>query len=306
MERSELQWLTHLIRCHDRELPELKELNSYYEGKQPLSYMAPELEHELDDRVRQVVINWPRLVVDSIEERLDVEGFRFPGQPAADEDLWRIWQANDMDSQSQQGHLDSLIMRRAYVVIGSRDGDDATPLITVESALDMYAEHDPQTRQVRAAVKRWEEEGEDGKVWHAALYLPDATSWWVKERGEWVEDPEHERDDHGIGEVMVEVLANRPRLKSPNGTSELADVIPLSDAACKIATDMMVSAEYHATPAGSPSASARRTSRTRPGARSVRSAGSSAGCGPPRRTGRTTGPTSSSFPRRRSPISTTP
>uniref|UniRef100_UPI0004CDCD96 phage portal protein n=1 Tax=Streptomyces sp. NRRL S-1896 TaxID=1463893 RepID=UPI0004CDCD96 len=170
MERSELQWLTHLIRCHDRELPELKELNSYYEGKQPLSYMAPELEHELDDRVRQVVINWPRLVVDSIEERLDVEGFRFPGQPAADEDLWRI------------------------------------------------------------------------------LYLPDATSWWVKERGEWVEDPEHERDDHGIGEVMVEVLANRPRLKSPNGTSELADVIPLSDAACKIATDMMVSAEYHATP----------------------------------------------------------
>ncbi|WP_030024908.1 phage portal protein [Streptomyces monomycini] len=248
MERSELQWLTHLIRAHDRELPELKKLNSYYEGKQPLSYMAPELEHELDDRVRQVVINWPRLVVDSVEERLDVEGFRFPGQPAADEDLWRIWQANDMDSQSQQGHLDSLIMKRAYVVIGSRDGDDATPLITVESALDMYAEHDPQTRQVRAAVKRWEEEGEDGKVCHAALYLPDATSWWVKERGEWVEDPEHERDDHGIGEVMVEVLANRPRLKLPNGTSELADVIPLSDAACKIATDMMVSAEYHATP----------------------------------------------------------
>ncbi|MEV5592228.1 phage portal protein [Streptomyces sp. NPDC052496] len=248
MERTELQWLTHLIRCHDRELPELKKLNSYYEGKQPLSYMAPELQHELDDRVRQVVINWPRLVVDSIEERLDVEGFRFPGQPAADEDLWRIWQANDMDSQSQQGHLDSLIMKRAYVVIGSRDGDDATPLITVESALDMYAEHDPQTRQVRAAVKRWEEEGEDGKVCHAALYLPDATSWWVKVKGEWVEDAQHERDDHGIGEVMVEVLANRPRLKQPNGVSELADVIPLSDAACKIATDMMVSAEYHATP----------------------------------------------------------
>ncbi|MFB6977697.1 phage portal protein [Streptomyces scopuliridis] len=248
MERSEEQWLTHLIRCHDRELSDLRRLNSYYEGTQPLSYMAPELQAELQQTVRQVVINWPRLVVDSIEERLDVEGFRFPDEPSADEELWRIWQANDMDEQSQQGHLDALVMGRAYVVIGTRAGDDNTPLITVESPLDMFAEFDPRTREVRAAVKRWSEEGEAGKAEHAALYLPDATSWWVKEKGEWIPDEENARDDHETGEVMVEVLANRPRLKCPNGVSELADVIPLSDAACKIATDMMVSAEYHATP----------------------------------------------------------
>ena len=248
MDRTEEQWLKHLIGCHDRELPELKRLNSYYEGKQPLSYMAPELELELRETVRQVVVNWPRLVVDSVEERLDVEGFRFPGEPGADAELWRIWQANDMDEQSQQGHLDSLVMGRAYVIIGMREGDDSTPLVTVESPLDMFAEFDPQTREVRAAVKRWCEDGEDGKVDYAALYLPDATSWWVKEKGQWAPDPEHARDEHKIGEVMVEVLANRPRLKTPNGVSDLADVIPISDAACKIATDMMVSAEYHATP----------------------------------------------------------
>ena len=248
MERSEEQWLTHLIRCHDKELPELKKLNSYYEGTQPLSYMAPELQQELQETVRQVVINWPRLVVDSVEERLDVEGFRFPSEPDSDDELWRIWQANDMDEQSQQGHLDALVMGRAYVVVGTREDDSKTPLVTVESALDMYAEFDPRTRVVRAAVKRWSVEGEDAKIAHATLYLPDATSWWVQEKGRWIEDPEHERDDHEIGEVMVEVLANRPRLKCPNGVSELADVIPLSDAACKVATDMMVSAEYHATP----------------------------------------------------------
>lgn len=249
VDRSDIQWLKHLIHCHDKELPELRRLNSYYEGKQPLSYMAPELERELQETVRQVVINWPRLVVDSVEERLDVEGFRFPGEPGADEELWRIWQANDMDEQSQQGHLDALVMGRAYVVIGTREDDDSTPLVTVESPLDMYADFDPQTREVRAAVKRWCEEEEDGrKVDHATLYLPNATSWWVKEDGVWVEDAEYARDEHDIGEVMVEVLANRPRLKKPNGVSDLADVIPVSDAACKIATDMMVSAEYHATP----------------------------------------------------------
>ncbi|MFE2164880.1 phage portal protein [Streptomyces sp. NPDC059447] len=248
MERTDLQWLTHLIKSHDKELPELRRLNAYYEGTQPLSYMAPELQAELQETVRQVVINWPRLVVDSLEERLDVEGFRFPDEPDSDTELWRIWQASDMDEQSQQGHLDSLVMGRAYVLIGTREGDESTPLITVESALDMYAEFDPRTREVRAAVKRWTEDGETGKVEHATLLLPDSTSWWVKDKGEWVEDPEHQKDEHGIGEVMVEVLANRPRLKCPNGVSELTDVIPLSDAACKVATDMMVSAEYHATP----------------------------------------------------------
>lgn len=249
MERTEQEWLTHLIDCHDKELGELKKLDAYYEGKQPLSYMHPELQRELDQHVRQVVINWPRLVVDSIEERLDVEGFRLPGEATANEELWRIWQANDLDEQSQQGHLDALVMRRAYVVVGSNERDPGTPIVTVESALDMFAEHDPRTRHVAAAVKRWcEGEGQD-EVEHATLYLPEATVWWLKGTdGVWVEDPDNPRDDHKLGEVLVEVLGNRTRLKHRNGVSELADVIPLSDAACKIATDMMVSAEYHATP----------------------------------------------------------
>ncbi|MFF9279521.1 phage portal protein [Streptomyces griseosporeus] len=248
MERTELEWLEHLIDCHDKCKGDLKRLDSYYEGKQPLSYMAPELEHELRDTVRQVVINWPRLVVDAIEERLDVEGFRMPGEAQADAELWRIWQANDLDTQSQQGHLDALVMKRAYVVVGSNETDPTTPIVTVESPLDMYAEHDPRTRKVAAAVKRWSEgEGKD-KVEHVTLYLPNVTIWWVKRDGAWVEDPDFPRDEHEMGEVPVEVLANRPRLKKANGVSELADVIPLSDAACKIATDMMVSAEYHATP----------------------------------------------------------
>ena len=247
-ERTEEQWLARLIKAHDAALPDLRKLDSFYEGTQPLSYMAPELLAELEETVRQVVINWPRLVADSLEERLDVEGFRFPDQPESDAELWRIWQANDMDEKSQQGHLDAMVMGRAYVVIGTRDDDATTPLVTVESALDMYAEHDPRTRQIAAAIKRWCEEDERGRVEHATLYLPNSTSWWVKEKGVWAEHPAYPRDDHELGEVMVEVLANRPRLKRLNGTSELADVIPLSDAACKSATDMMVSEEYHATP----------------------------------------------------------
>lgn len=250
MTRTEQQWIAYLIQRHDSELRDLKKLDAYYEGEQALSYMAPELLAELDERVRQVVINWPQLVADSVEERLDVEGFRYTDQASADADLWEIWQVNDLDEQSQQGHLDALVMRRAYAIVGASD-DPQFPLITVESALDVFAEFDPRTRNVAAAVKRWCEEDEHGReIEHATLYLPDATSWWVKDGGTWKPDPVEgrERDAHGLGVVPVVVIANRARIKRPGGESEFKSVIPLSDAACKIATDMMVSAEYHATP----------------------------------------------------------
>ncbi|MER6942502.1 phage portal protein [Nonomuraea sp. NPDC000554] len=248
MARTEKQWLMHLIKCHDRELPELKKWDAYYEGRQPLSYMAPELIQELDERVRQVVVEWPRLVVDSLEERLDVEGFRFGRQAEADVELWRIWQANDLDEQSQQAHVDALVMGRSYVIVGTNEDDKATPIVTVESPLEVFAEHDPRTRQVTAAVKRWTEEDEDGKVEHATLYLPDVTVWWVKRDNDWAEDSEHERDTHDLGEVPVVPIVNRARTKCPLGVSELKPIVPISDAACKMATDMMVSGEFHAVP----------------------------------------------------------
>jgi hypothetical protein len=43
-------------------------------------------------------------------------------------------------------------------------------------------------------------------------------------------------------------IVNRPSIRRPGGKSELASIIPISNAANKIATDMMVSAEYHAMP----------------------------------------------------------
>jgi len=255
------EWLKRLIQAHDKELPELKLMDAYYEGNQPLSYMAPEIQVELSDRMRQVVINWPQLVVDALDERLDIEGFRYAKAESTADDLWEIWQANNLDEASQQAHVDALALRRAYVIVGAGDddhdgdeadggeagGDAGTPIITAESALEVYAERDPRTRQEIAAIKRWEEPGRAGAMptEHATLYLPDMRIRFEKKSGQWTEV---DRDEHNLGRLLVVTLANRPRLRHMDGTSELRAVIPLSDAACKIATDMMVSAEYHAMP----------------------------------------------------------
>jgi hypothetical protein len=55
-------------------------VNRYYEGTQPLTYMHPDILREVKDRISPVIIAWPQLIVDSVEERLDVEGFRTPDQ----------------------------------------------------------------------------------------------------------------------------------------------------------------------------------------------------------------------------------
>lgn len=247
-------WLKCLQARHRAEVEDLERFNAHYDGTQPLSYMAPELVAELSDRLRQVVIHWPQLVVDSVEERLDVEGFRLGGESEADEDLWGIWQANDLDEASQQAHLDALIMRRSYAIVGTNDEDASRPIISVESPLEVIHQRDPRTRRVAAAAKFWSDD--DGDRHCATLYLPDQTSWWVRDGQSWVPDEDYPANDHGRGVVPVEPLVNRPRLRAARGagkgcaegTSDLAPVIPLSDAACKIATDMMVAAEFHAMP----------------------------------------------------------
>lgn len=243
------QWLDRLIKAHDSDLPELRRLDLYYEGKQTLSYMAPELMRELNQRLRQLVINWPRLVVDALEERLDVEGFRFSENAEADSELWGIWQANDLDEESQLGHVDALALRRSFVIVGANEDDPANPLITVESPLEVYAERDPRTREVVAAVKRWQEDVPNAEpIKHATLYQPGLTTWYIKRKGQWIPDPDIEPDQTDLDDPPVVPLVNRARVRDRGGVSELADVIPVSDALCKIATDMMVSAEYHAIP----------------------------------------------------------
>jgi len=222
--------------------PDLDKWSRYYEGRQPLTYMAPELIREMEGRIQPVVVNWPRLVVDSLEERLDVEGFRI--NQRVEDRLWDFWQANALDEASQQAHVDALAMKRSYVIVGAPDSGD-TPVITVESAAQVYADRDPRTRAVTQAIKRWTTDDGDEFV---TLYLPDRTVYMVTEAMNGRVLREYDTDIHNLGMVPVVPLVNRARITDPDGVSELADVVPLSDAACKIATDMMISAEFHAMP----------------------------------------------------------
>ncbi|MFD6517312.1 phage portal protein [Rhodococcus sp. NPDC060176] len=225
------------------DLANLTKWDNYLEGEQPLKYMSEAMKEELGDTAVELVLNWARLVADAYENRLDVEGFRYADSDTEDADLWACWQYNDMDEQSQQGHLDSLALSRAYVLISSNEEKDKPPRNTVESPFQVWAQRDPKTRKVNAAIKKWKDLD---KVEHVLVYTPAETVEFVKDGGDWKQDGFE--DKHNFGIVPVVPLVNKPRLLRPDGMTEFRDIIPLADAANKMATDMMTSAEFHAMP----------------------------------------------------------
>lgn len=220
----------------------LDRLDGYYDGVQRLEQLGLAIPPQLQRFT--VIVAWPQVAVDAVEERLDVEGFRWPGQEDADEELWRVWQSNDMDEQAQQAHLDALIYGRSYVCVGSNEADKETPLITAESPREVATIQDPRTRETRAALRLWRDEEKHENA-SATLYLPDVTIWLAWGAGGWVEQ---DRDAHGLGRVPVVPLLNRARTRRLAGVSEMAPVIPLTDAAARALTNAQIAQETHAVP----------------------------------------------------------
>lgn len=229
----------------------------YYESnRRPTSIglaTPPEMK-KLDCR-----IGWPRVYLDSLEERLDIEGFRLAGktkgESIGDERLWSWWQYNDLDEWSGLGHLEAMIHGRAYITISAPDPDDPLadqdkPIIRVESATTMWADVDPRTHRVTRAIRVVaDDEGVEDPD-RLTLYLPNSTIGLVRSKNlgpsEWDEEW---RVDHNLGVVPVVPLLNRARLTEWHGRSEITQELrSVTDAAARIMMNMQATAELMAIP----------------------------------------------------------
>lgn len=235
-----------LVTSLDRELSlnrkKILNYDRYLEGEQALKYMAPQLEAEVGDLVTQMVINWPWLCVDAYETRLDIRGFRYAGTSDRDPQILEWWDTVDGEEQSQLAHFEGLGLGRCYAIVGAGDEDDEMPVLTIEHPLQVITRRDPRTRDTSCALHRWKDD--DGIQW-GELFTPEETITIVKHGRGWVDE---ERDEHNFGVVSVVPIRNRPRILRHHGRSLFHDIIPVADAANKMATDMMVSGEFHAMP----------------------------------------------------------
>jgi hypothetical protein len=234
-----------LVRALSQQLvterAEIDYLDRYYSGQQPLAFLDPKIRAATQGRLTSLVMNWPRIIVKAVVERLRVEGFRLAGEERPLEELHALWQASNMDRQSSLAHIDVLVHGRCFGMVWT---GPTAPRLSMESAREVTATFDPETGLIREALKAFELDG-TGRPQRANLYLSDRVEKYRQANGGW---QLVETLPHDLGRPPVVLFSNEGRLGQPGGESDLADVIPVADAVNKLATDMMVSAEYHAMP----------------------------------------------------------
>jgi hypothetical protein len=222
--------------------------DAYFNGEQLVRDLGISIPPQL--KGLHTVIGWPRVGVESLEERLDLEAFRW-ADGSDSSDLDEIVDANDLLDESSMAHLDALVYGREYLAVGSGDCDsDCPPLITAESPLDMTLLWDARLRMGTAALREcaadsYIESGPEERM--LVLYMPDQTVTCLpSSSGGWeVVD----RDMHDLGVVPVVRLANRQRTADRVGKSEITpDVMSITDAACRRLMGIEVAAEFFGAP----------------------------------------------------------
>lgn len=158
---------------------EIKKLNDYYLGRQPLVFATDEWKKFHAKRYAGFADNWCGVVGSAPGERTEITGFRVGSDVdvlSQDErGMWDDWERNDGPAQSSQGFLASTVSKRSFALVwGDRDGE---PVLTWESPSQVIVEYDVENpRKRRFALKAWS----DGDDEFLTLYEPDVVWKWKR------------------------------------------------------------------------------------------------------------------------------
>lgn len=256
-ERSPEWWVERLNTKLDARQKSIKLLNDYYEGDHPLSEIPPRVPDEAKAAFRRWMrsnrANWMGLVVESVVERLEVQGIRYGADQVADKDAWAIWQASGMDVGSEMVFTDAAVTGESYITVEPNPDNPARPFLWPEHPSQVIVACDASRPTLRrAGFKKWLD---DSGFVFSVLYLPDLI---VKLRSErtlgrngdtsrirWVPRGDVPEFTNPLGAVPVVPFRNRGRLLT-GGRSEIADVLDTQDRINRTLFLRMIAAEYAA------------------------------------------------------------
>ncbi|AJD82432.1 portal protein [Mycobacterium phage Sheen] len=251
-----------LINEFEQKQGALAENTAYYESERRPDAIGIAVPPEMQDLLAHV--GYPRLYVNAVADRLELEGFRLAGQKEEDsgsegegdttlaDSMWDWWQKNNLDVESTLGHVEALVQGTSYVTVSAPDPqwdfgvDPTVPIIRVEPPTNLHVKIDPRSRQVTEAIRViYNDDGSE--VIAATLYLVDQTVYFDKVEGEWaqVRPPVV----HNMGLVPVVPIPNRIRLSDLYGTTEITpELRSVTDAAARTLMLMQATAELMGVP----------------------------------------------------------
>jgi hypothetical protein len=214
----------------------------YYEGRhQKLVFSQARYHSEFGHLFAAWSDNFSGLIIDSVNERMAIDGFRMAeDDQAADKDARQIWQRNFMDAEASTGNLEALINGVAYAVVWANAAGE--PTITVESPTEVVVQYRPGSRrELEAGAKFYTDDWgrEYGTLWLPGRVFTFTFDGLRPQLGQGRRNP--------LGQVPVVPLTNRTALVG-HPVSDLAPVIPLQDAINKVTSDALVASEFAAWP----------------------------------------------------------
>lgn len=232
-----------------------KKMRCYYSGEHPLASLTEKARSGFQRLLEQARSNYVGLVVDATAERLQVDGVRIGDSEIGDPEAWRIWQANNLDADSDLLITESVKCSRSFMLVAPNPDDPKTPIVTGEDMTQAIVAYEPGGRRRRAAgLKAWEDDW-TGELM-ATVYLPGGIykfrapkptrgliskpKWTAREV-----DGEVWPAPNPLGVVPLIEMQNRPDLLG-DCMSEIEDVLDIQDRINKTLIDRLMAQEFSA------------------------------------------------------------
>lgn len=278
-DQASRDWIKVLLEELRRRSDAYTRRNDYFTGAQGQRFVATGYRQLFANAFEWYRENVCATVVDYVDNRLALAGFRFPAAAgtkpnATDDRAWEVWQDNGLDARSQLAHSEAMVKSVAYVLVSPFEGERVgvgrrSPLITIEKPTETIVAYAPGGRTRIVGLKTWYD-ATTGRQ-YVTLYYPDtiekfqgAGNPWANQHGSgWksVDGAFERRRVEGedwplrnpLGVVPIVPLVNRPWLGSGlfagiEGRSDIDDVIPVQDAINFLALNGIVASDKAAFP----------------------------------------------------------
>lgn len=261
--RAELEALT-------KRLEEYKKYRDYYNGDQTIVYSTVLFRDLFGDAFEGFRDNWMRPIVEPVLDKMQLTGIQVNKvnkdnpDPSTADAVWDVFRMNEIDEEQFNLHEGMSVESHAYMIVWPDEEKGAT-LDWQPAGLVRIRYDSDNRRKALWAVKRWQTE--DGAV-YVTIYTDKFAYKFVQldpveaQRRESTSQALDEIPDigpmtglkerrvanepwplrHPFGEVPVVEFGN------PGWRSDLADAIPQQDALNKTLLDMLVAAEFNASP----------------------------------------------------------
>lgn len=225
------------------------EYRNHWNNDSPAAWLSKSSRDALDGKLAKVSVNFVRLAVTALVERLTLRGFTAPGKTDIDKELLTIGQQVDLAAKAETIHVDRALYGAAYLTVWNT-ADGSRPTLITDTGATASTDIDPATGEVRSGARLWRDgdtayavefDAEKYRKYSAEVLagakVTGATEWTLQDE-----------KDNPLGVVPIVPFKRKQSSLDEQGVSVVADILELVDALSKVLGDAMVTSEYFAKP----------------------------------------------------------